>query len=722
MGGEWNIEDQESDTETLSGGSMMHYCDEERSTTNEGTFPGRQEDTAVIGKLDSMMSEVDQPKKPSRSKTRFSRQLGQIRTALPNSKQAYPSPSPSTATPSQAYGPPSLTFGAGKRRGSPATYLRSEKRARSNKFIGLPKIEEKVLEISQTRRKRLFLKALVDNVHLSDLPQACKDRKELLKATKQINKVSTIRLADNINQDAPWNVTGMTSTLRHHQVIAVGTMVDWENRDSNGSGTHPKGGILADDMGLGKTIQALALIALRRPNIADVREGRSATLVVCPAGLTAQWFGQVKQHVNDTIVPRVHIYKSNDRMDRNVLKNINLIITSYAELTKSYSNARSSNANSKPSNNGRENNQRGWLHRQTWFRVICDEAQAIKNFASKAFQAVKELDTSCRWALSGTPITNGLEEFCPYFNWLNMPCAVNRKDFISTYCSRSDEGATDLLQNLFTSCMIRRTMGSQLFGRPIVWLPLSHRQIEDVQLSHQERVIYEHLHHTYKTVIKRWDNKGRLHQNRAIALKMITTLRQTVSHIALAKNSIENDLKLEDVVRMREQLEETDPGGEREIMNAVELWIRQAKEQSAIICSKGGPEDSRLKPALDDERAHKTQQRPQWLLADGTLLQSSKIRLLERRLKLVFSEAAGDKIVIFTHFLDMINIIARLCEDHHWTYATYNGGMPSKRRDVIVQDFQSDSGPQILIASIRAAGEGLTLTQANHVFCCEMWW
>lgn len=70
----------------------------------------------------------------------------------------------------------------------------------------------------------------------------------------------------------------------------------------------------------------------------------------------------------------------------------------------------------------------------------------------------------------------------------------------------------------------------------------------------------------------------------------------------------------------------------------------------------------------------------------------------------------------------MISIVARLCEDHHWTHATYNGGMPSKRRDDIVQDFQSDSGPQILIASIRAAGEGLTLTQANHVFCCEMWW
>jgi SNF2 family DNA or RNA helicase len=114
----------------------------------------------------------------------------------------------------------------------------------------------------------------VDNVHLSDLPQARNDRKELLKATKQINKVSTIRLADNINQDAPWNVTGMTSTLRHHQVIAAGTMVDWENRDSNGSGTHPKGGILADDMGLGMNARSLSLF-----HVSKLRVKRHFTIV-----------------------------------------------------------------------------------------------------------------------------------------------------------------------------------------------------------------------------------------------------------------------------------------------------------------------------------------------------------------------------------------------------------------------------------------------------------
>lgn len=43
--------------ETLSG-SMIHYCDEERSTINEGTFPRHQEDTTVIGKRDSNVCTV----------------------------------------------------------------------------------------------------------------------------------------------------------------------------------------------------------------------------------------------------------------------------------------------------------------------------------------------------------------------------------------------------------------------------------------------------------------------------------------------------------------------------------------------------------------------------------------------------------------------------------------------------------------------------------------
>lgn len=111
--------------------------------------------------------------------------------------------------------------------------------------------EQQIPQIPRTRRKKQFLKDLVDNVSVLQRVQARIDRRDLLNATKQINRIGTIRLAANVTQDAPWNVTGMTSTLRHHQVIAVGTMIQWETRDGDDGVTYPRGGIVADDMGLG---------------------------------------------------------------------------------------------------------------------------------------------------------------------------------------------------------------------------------------------------------------------------------------------------------------------------------------------------------------------------------------------------------------------------------------------------------------------------------------
>lgn len=198
------------------------------------------------------------------------------------------------------------------------------------------------------------------------------------------------------------------------------------------------------------------------------------------------------------------------------------------------------------------------------------------------------------------------------------------------------------------------------------------------------------------------------------------------------------NLELEDVVEMRRQLEDVDPGGGRHIIDSIEFWVRQAKEHAAILRSRRDGPDSLSKSVAQKKRAPDFQQQSPWLSADGTLLESAKLTLLKQRLMRVFSEGPGDRVVIFvspialqsfcyvnaiqTHFLGMMSIVARLCQDHNWTHTTYNGEMTAKRRNAVVRNFQADGGPQILIASVKAAGEGLTLTQANHVFCCEMWW
>ena len=43
-------------------------------------------------------------------------------------------------------------------------------------------------------------------------------------------------------------------------------------------------------------------------------------------------------------------------------------------------------------------------------------------------------------------------------------------------------------------------------------------------------------------------------------------------------------------------------------------------------------------------------------------------------------------------------------------------------RKAIVEAFQSDDGPPVLLASLKAGGTGLNLTAADHVFLVDPWW
>ncbi|MZX02271.1 ATP-dependent helicase, partial [Escherichia coli] len=53
---------------------------------------------------------------------------------------------------------------------------------------------------------------------------------------------------------------------------------------------------------------------------------------------------------------------------------------------------------------------------------------------------------------------------------------------------------------------------------------------------------------------------------------------------------------------------------------------------------------------------------------------------------------------------------------------TLHGGTPIPERQNIVTAFQKESGPPFCILSLKAAGTGLTLTQASHVIHVDRWW
>jgi SNF2 family DNA or RNA helicase len=50
------------------------------------------------------------------------------------------------------------------------------------------------------------------------------------------------------------------------------------------------------------------------------------------------------------------------------------------------------------------------------------------------------------------------------------------------------------------------------------------------------------------------------------------------------------------------------------------------------------------------------------------------------------------------------------------------GAVAKKRREEMVDAFQSEGGPPVLILTLKAGGVGLNLTAANHVVHYDRWW
>ncbi len=166
---------------------------------------------------------------------------------------------------------------------------------------------------------------------------------------------------------------------------------------------HELGGILADEMGLGKTLQALALVASLRAAALKIENQdskiensapASPTLIIAPASLVENWRREAARFTPQL---RTFVHHGASRLGttRDAAAH-DLIITSYATLA----------------------NDRAIFAQNRWLTVIADEAQHIKNRRTRNAKALRALDASSRFLLTGTPLENSLDDLRSLFDFL----------------------------------------------------------------------------------------------------------------------------------------------------------------------------------------------------------------------------------------------------------------------------------------------------------------
>jgi len=84
---------------------------------------------------------------------------------------------------------------------------------------------------------------------------------------------------------------------------------------------------------------------------------------------------------------------------------------------------------------------------------------------------------------------------------------------------------------------------------------------------------------------------------------------------------------------------------------------------------------------------------------------------------------SGEKVLIFTQFREMGNLLSRfITERFGESPMFYHGGSSVTQRNEMVERFQNNRADKIFILSLKAAGTGLNLTAASHVIHYDLWW
>lgn len=194
------------------------------------------------------------------------------------------------------------------------------------------------------------------------------------------------------------------------------------------------GGILADDMGLGKTLQAISLML----DAARSSEVHRTNLVVCPASLTLNWENEISRFAPELRTAVVIGAASERSVIISEYEKYDVLITSYSIIARDIA----------------------WYDGKNFYMQFIDEAQYIKNHSTQASKAVKAVNSSVKYALTGTPVENSLAELWSIFDYI-MPGYLFsytsfKKNYETPIVRNGDENAVKSLQRVVSPFILRR--------------------------------------------------------------------------------------------------------------------------------------------------------------------------------------------------------------------------------------------------------------------------
>ncbi|RZF48893.1 hypothetical protein LSTR_LSTR003273 [Laodelphax striatellus] len=411
------------------------------------------------------------------------------------------------------------------------------------------------------------------------------------------------------------------------------------------------GGILGDEMGLGKTIQMIAFLAgLHCSQMKDKDtgyRGLGPSIIVCPTTVMHQWVKEFHKWFPFLRVAVLHdsgTYTGKNKEDM-VQK---LYRSQRGILILSYTGAV---------------HFKEMLTTRRWHYVILDEGHKIRNPDAQVTLVLKQLTTSHRLLLTGSPMQNNLKELWSLFDFIFPGKLGTLPVFMAEFAVPITQGGyanasevqvvtaykcATVLRDTISPFLLRRMKADVRAG---VNLPDKNEQVLFCRLTDEQRSLY-------KSYVGSDEVERILRGHMQIFLGLIAL---------------------------------------RKICNHPDLY-------------SGGPK------LFEGESADKLPEEERY----GHWSRSGKMIVVETLLKLWKKQ--NHRVLLFTQGTQMLCILEAFVKSCGYKYLKLDGGTSISARQPLIDKFNQDTSYFVMVLTTRVGGLGVNLTGANRVVIFDPDW
>ncbi|XP_053317562.1 SWI/SNF-related matrix-associated actin-dependent regulator of chromatin subfamily A containing DEAD/H box 1 [Spea bombifrons] len=476
--------------------------------------------------------------------------------------------------------------------------------------------------------------------------------------TKEVTKITE-------DGESAWNVDtpsilAKSLVLKPYQKIGLNWLALLHKHNVNG--------ILADEMGLGKTVQAIAFLA-HLNMIGDT----GPHLVVVPASTLDNWVREFNQWCPDM---NILLYYGSQEERKHLRYDIlnkavefNVIVTTY--------NCAISNAE-----------DRSLFRRMKLNFAVFDEGHMLKNMSAIRYQHLMTLNAKNRLLLTGTPLQNNLLELMSLLNFV-MPNMFSSstseiKRMFSSKAKSTDEQSTFEKERIAHAKLIMKPfILRRVKSEVLKQLPPKQDHIKSCPMSKKQQQLYNELLNKLKRSIEGTEKKSEL-------CNVMMHLRKMANHPLLHRQYYTAEkLRAMSKLMLKEPTHrDANPElifEDMEVMTDFELH-RLCGEFTSLT-------DFRLEKEL--------------------LLDSGKFDALSRLLS--EKKKKGDRVVLFSQFTMMLDILEVFLKHHQHRYVRLDGKTQISERINLIDEYNTDMDIFVFLLSTKAGGLGINLTSANVV-------